>query len=656
MASAVQRLAGDGDNERQNVDYRLEHFVLDPADSEVRFRKLDPKDHAKYRAGTLDIAGGVTDSRLELTVEGASTLELTLLDVGLKLLRGDLLTQWAWGRNADDRDEDHWMVDGRVIDAKLDDLWFRLVRVPKTAIDTLGLTFEDRTVGQLREHRGPEKMYRTPDTTRALFVQRLCKKAGVESFIPELHEKQPIASSDQKVTAKERRTEGKKGLHPQTAGITVKGVKANPSQLRILQRALDVADSLNAPERAVLALICAAIAESTVSTVTNSSGHGGPWQSNIIPATDVEQQAHYFLVGGRSFQAGGAIHLARTTGLSPGGIANLVEAGGAGAGFYDAYRREADKIYAGFHGRSAGSVDTSLSVEVEKPFAWSVGAKTNYWDAIQKLAEDVQWRAFVRKGVLWYVSEDYLFNQQPQLLMREGHGPVDEITFEIDLGSRDLVNELTVTAHAKTWTVLPGMVAQVAKGDQGPADGRWIVHSCERALHDDLVTVTLNKKLPAKPEPAPETETLSVDVPGVGGLSALSSKASPVAKLLAKAVEISKRNLPYTWGGGHVPSFQPSGSPPGYDCSGYVSACLHAGGLLGSPLDSTGLMSWGQPGKGKYFTVYANGEHTFIVFHGLGKYKRADTSPQVPGERHGPHVRAHDRSVAGFVARHAKGL
>jgi cell wall-associated NlpC family hydrolase len=59
---------------------------------------------------------------------------------------------------------------------------------------------------------------------------------------------------------------------------------------------------------------------------------------------------------------------------------------------------------------------------------------------------------------------------------------------------------------------------------------------------------------------------------------------------------------PYVYGGGH------SGWGPqtGYDCSGFVSAVLHAGGLLTSPVDTTALPS--QPGMasgpGQYVTVY----------------------------------------------------
>jgi cell wall-associated NlpC family hydrolase len=59
---------------------------------------------------------------------------------------------------------------------------------------------------------------------------------------------------------------------------------------------------------------------------------------------------------------------------------------------------------------------------------------------------------------------------------------------------------------------------------------------------------------------------------------------------------------PYVYGGGH------SGWGPqsGYDCSGFVSAVLHAGGYLTSPVDTTALPSQAGmvSGPGQYVTVY----------------------------------------------------
>ena len=58
---------------------------------------------------------------------------------------------------------------------------------------------------------------------------------------------------------------------------------------------------------------------------------------------------------------------------------------------------------------------------------------------------------------------------------------------------------------------------------------------------------------------------------------------------------------PYLWGGGHGKWLD-----TGYDCSGSVSFALAAAGLLDGPLASGPLMSWGEPGPGKWVTIYAN--------------------------------------------------
>jgi cell wall-associated NlpC family hydrolase len=103
--------------------------------------------------------------------------------------------------------------------------------------------------------------------------------------------------------------------------------------------------------------------------------------------------------------------------------------------------------------------------------------------------------------------------------------------------------------------------------------------------------------------------------------------------------------LPYIWGGGHG-----SWNDNGYDCSGAVSYALGGGGLLGAPLDSSGLMDWGEPGPGKWITVYANPSHTYAVIAGL----RWDTSGTQSGT--GPKWYAESSYPKGFVVRHPPGL
>ena len=110
---------------------------------------------------------------------------------------------------------------------------------------------------------------------------------------------------------------------------------------------------------------------------------------------------------------------------------------------------------------------------------------------------------------------------------------------------------------------------------------------------------------------------------------------------------------PYKWGGGHG-SFEDSG----YDCSGSVSYVLNGAGLLGTtPLDSGSFMRWGLRGKGKWFTVYTNPGHAFMMIAGLrfdtGMRDRRVAKGTAPGS--GPRW-GHARATDGFSARHPNGL
>jgi peptidoglycan hydrolase CwlO-like protein len=115
-----------------------------------------------------------------------------------------------------------------------------------------------------------------------------------------------------------------------------------------------------------------------------------------------------------------------------------------------------------------------------------------------------------------------------------------------------------------------------------------------------------------------------------------------IAQVIAAGNAIA--TLPYIWGGGHG-SFQASG----YDCSGSVSYALAAAGLLSSPLDSTGFMSYGDPGPGRWITIYANASHAWMEVAGW----RFDTVALAEG---GTRWAQGGGEFSGFVVRHPPGL
>jgi peptidoglycan hydrolase CwlO-like protein len=175
---------------------------------------------------------------------------------------------------------------------------------------------------------------------------------------------------------------------------------------------------------------------------------------------------------------------------------------------------------------------------------------------------------------------------------------------------------------------------------QGELEG---LESREQALSDNLASIS--EQLSASGAPVPSTPA-----PLTPGQSAqyisesqasVPSEAPPAVRAAIEAAN-SIATTPYIWGGGHG-SFESSG----YDCSGAVSFALHGGGFLESPLDSTGLETWGDPGAGQWITVYANSGHAWMIIAGLA----FDTVG-------GPGPRWHSSPVdspEGFIARHPSG-
>jgi cell wall-associated NlpC family hydrolase len=79
--------------------------------------------------------------------------------------------------------------------------------------------------------------------------------------------------------------------------------------------------------------------------------------------------------------------------------------------------------------------------------------------------------------------------------------------------------------------------------------------------------------------------------------------------------------LPYVWGGGH----SGWGKQSGYDCSGFVSSVLHAGGYLSTPQDTSTLPSAAgiEPGPGQYVTIYdrdAAGQEGHVIIEIDGQF------------------------------------
>jgi hypothetical protein len=126
--------------------------------------------------------------------------------------------------------------------------------------------------------------------------------------------------------------------------------------------------------------------------------------------------------------------------------------------------------------------------------------------------------------------------------------------------------------------------------------------------------------------------------------TAVAPESAPEAVKLIIAAGNQIHDVPYKYGGGHG-----VWTDTGYDCSGSMSFAFHGASMLDEALDSTGFMSWGDPGEGQWITTYANPGHSYMIVAGL----RFDTSGRAADNSR---WHASMRPTSGYTVRHPPGL
>jgi hypothetical protein len=157
---------------------------------------------------------------------------------------------------------------------------------------------------------------------------------------------------------------------------------------------------------------------------------------------------------------------------------------------------------------------------------------------------------------------------------------------------------------------------------------------------------------PVGAAPAPVTSGPRARLLSTGLAAAPASAPAAVRGIIAAGNQIVGR--PYEYGGGHgVPLDQIAST---YDCSSSVLHLLYGGGLVPVDFDADSgtLMSWGEPGPGRWVTLYASPEHVFVYVAGLrwDTHDAAGAGDGTTGIGWHPLV----REDSGFVARHPAGL
>lgn len=488
-------------------------FELEGPDRDVIAKQIIKAKGRRAVRNKVDLVTAITAVNIADTMKGSSTITVTLTDSDFELLDSGFF----------DPDEDGHLDPIEINYPNGSRFWWRVTQIAVSQDGVLNLTLMERTAVWLMSLKGPVKAKSRAKTTRAEFIYWLAghvkAEGGIDFHSRELHRPQSLEKRDKKKKDEERRRNKSGGIHRKES-LTIKGVKASPSQLNQVSRSLDVAAHLNAPKLAVIALLCAGIGESAFRAVVNDLGYGGVFQGQVetgghfFNVDDTEEEAHYFLLGGKGYQGGGAIAMVRAGVKDPGAIANTVEGSGAGARFYNPgltpgvdYSDEAHALLEAYGGGDFAGTPTRY-----KQYNFDVGTADNphetFWAAMNRLAEEVNWALFVDGSDLYYDAETTLIQQKPVGIINRSDASV--IDWNYDWDTRRIATEMTLELICEPFEFRAGEVLKLvgfgpaSKGSTADLPGRWLISEIERDEESLASTFTLIQPTRPNPEPRPE--------------------------------------------------------------------------------------------------------------------------------------------------------
>lgn len=147
---------------------------------------------------------------------------------------------------------------------------------------------------------------------------------------------------------------------------------------------------------------------------------------------------------------------------------------------------------------------------------------------------------------------------------------------------------------------------------QGATANGIVTLALARSLQQDVATI----------QALPPTGKTRINADGTA--TAPAGAPQVVLNVVAAANQIIDTS--YCVGGGHATGW----ISRCYDCSGSASFALHGGGLLSTPEDSTQLETYGDPGPGRWITIYADPSHAFIVVAGRAFDTANYGGPNIP--------------------------
>lgn len=603
------------------------------------------------------LGAALTSTDYTLAVDSTLAVTITVHDQQRQLLKSGIL----------DRNKDAKLDQG--VEIRLDDAAYRLAQIKKTG-DVFTLGFEDRIAARLRDAKGQLKPRDGEGHVR--FAQRLVRLVGGEFVTPTgiavaADSSTALGYKRVRAAADERR---EKGLADE-ASVTVKGAKVNSEQIRNIEVVLGVCAQMQAGPKATLACVEACIVESTFRNLKGGDRDSvGILQVRVSIhgaelARSVERSVKKFLNAGFTGQ-GGAITLAsQHPGWSAGEIAQAVQ-GSAYPGRYDQARDEAREIIDTYEGISAvgGAISEAgaqLATAGTNPATGlPVGTPTiaaptktliqrgtpdepneSSWDALQRISKAKGYRCFALRNKVYYAREQDLIRSRARMTLSEDSAGVDWIDWE--WSPRKALNVATIQCRASLWAAPPG--SAVILKDSGGGNGRWLVSSFRRSRDRKLATVEMRRGTELLQPPKTKESTGPVSQAGSGSVKAVCKT-------------ISDQNRKYLYGGGHGKPLDDIAGDDPLDCSSSTSLALKQAGVF------TGTVAWvsgkfassfGEAGRGKTYSVYANAGHVFIQGEGNDPEDvwRFDTGG--PGGGKGPRLHNQRRPTAGFTARRVKG-
>lgn len=477
-----------------------------------------------------DLASRIVSANILRTIEGASTFTVVMNDYDRKILRSGLLVE--------------------KMDVQIDGLWFRLVAIDKddSGGDEITLTFEDREIAILRTYN-TWRIAKRGTMTRAEFVYSLLLevkeykyKLGKNAFIPELHKIQAIEKYAGDLTGIDTTISKSKGISKdintttpkdrydhrdtQVADPTllrVKGEVATADQINNANIILSVGETIGANRRVQVIAIMTAIQESTLRNLPGGdNAHGGGtddsaglFQQTItwgtyLERTDPETASRLF------YEQAVKVDLQNPNEPYWFIAAETQHPREDLRTQYSKWRLEAERFVNAF-----GNIGTTVQAAnlmnfqvpatgVNGPFYFYRGnivdkrglkirKPENTWDCYQRLADEVDWRAFFVSGAFYWISEDDLFKQLPLATISEFQRGVNGIGGNYDRAKKSAT--ISIRVEVGRWSVPPGSV--VVLKDMGPFNGRWIVNDYTRDLvgSNREATITLKKPRPRLPEP-----------------------------------------------------------------------------------------------------------------------------------------------------------